>query len=116
MKRARFNGGPREGLDRMHYKEILTEIVVSVLNERRAEFSCANRIATDENSPIYGEGAPFDSIELVRLIVMLEEKIEEKTGTTVRLTSISAFISEKSPFGTIGSVAKFIESTIKGGT
>ena len=62
----------------------------------------------DSNSNIFGENAPFDSLEFVNLIVGVEQDIEENYNMSITLADEKAMSEKENPFKTIGSLADYI--------
>ena len=96
------------------YQTILTECIYPLLEECRDELSRGDEIQLNETAPLYGGGGPLDSIELVRFILLLEEKVNQRFGTSIRLASTSAFIEGKSPFKDVHHLTNFVESMLMG--
>jgi len=61
-----------------------------------------------EDAPLYGKEGVLDSLDLVSLILLIEEKTSDELGKTVTLTSDRALSSHRSPFRTVGSVTDYV--------
>ncbi len=61
-----------------------------------------------EDAPLYGKEGVLDSLDLVSLILLIEEKATDELGKTVTLTSDRALSSHRSPFRTVGSVTDYV--------
>lgn len=57
---------------------------------------------------LYGPEGCLDSMGLLRLVVMLEERIEEKTGRAIKLVSNEALSQTRSPFASVASLEAYI--------
>ena len=88
---------------------IAANCVYPIIEITKGEFSRGSEIKLEEASRIYSEDGPLDSIELVRLIILLEEKVRSVFGKEIRLSSVSALVEGKTPFSTLGELIKFIE-------
>jgi D-alanine--poly(phosphoribitol) ligase subunit 2 len=69
-----------------------------------------------EKSPdvaLIGKDARLDSLGLVNLIVLVEEKIQQGFGVGITLVDERAMSQSKSPFRTLGSLAEFVEEQLK---
>lgn len=65
-----------------------------------------------EKSPdvaLIGTEARLDSLGLVNLIVLVEEKVQERFGVGITLVDERAMSQSKSPFRTLGSLTDFVE-------
>ena len=65
--------------------------------------------------PLYGEGSVIDSISLVSLVVLVEQKIEDKFDTPIILADEKAMSRKRSPFLTIATLAEYVEERMKEG-
>jgi D-alanine--poly(phosphoribitol) ligase subunit 2 len=61
---------------------------------------------------LIGKDARLDSLGLVNLIVLVEEKIQQKFGVGITLVDERAMSQSKSPFRTLGSLAEFVEEQL----
>ena len=68
-----------------------------------------------EKSPdvaLIGTDARLDSLGLVNLIVLVEEKVQQQFGVGITLVDERAMSQSKSPFRTLGSLAEFVEEQL----
>ena len=68
------------------------------------------KIHKSHATPLLEDGSNVDSLALVRLLLEIERLVEEKTGKTVVVVDESAFEAEQSPFATVGTLLRHIES------
>jgi D-alanine--poly(phosphoribitol) ligase subunit 2 len=61
---------------------------------------------------LIGRDARLDSLGLVNLIVIIEEKIQQKFGVGITLVDERAMSQSKSPFRTLGSLADFVQEQL----
>lgn len=89
--------------------EILNLIyqAVDLLNE---QFDGEKIVEKKPSTILFGKSAAIDSIELVNFIVLLEEKMEEVFNIQIILADERAFQTQNSPFETIQSLTKYLES------
>ncbi|WP_298817372.1 acyl carrier protein [Chloroflexus sp.] len=66
----------------------------------------------DEQTILFGKGAPLDSLALVTMIVDLEQRLEEEYGITLTLADERAMSQRNSPFRTIRSLVDYLERLI----
>ena len=72
-------------------------------------------IVKDSATPIHGEGSALDSLALVNLIAIVEEKIEQAFGTPILLADERALDRDPSPFSSIAALADYVELLLEGG-
>lgn len=83
---------------------IIADFIHPVLDEILPPIACG------PNRPqvLYGTGGALDSIGLLSLVVLLEEKVNAATGKTIRLVSNEAFSQTRSPFRDVTSLAEYV--------
>jgi acyl carrier protein len=62
---------------------------------------------------LIGKDARLDSLGLVNLIVLVEEKIQQQFGVSITLVDERAMSQSKSPFRNLGSLANFVDEQLK---
>jgi len=87
-------------------KNEIIKIIIKVASNIVGTENDKNRF--DSNSNIFGENAPFDSLEFVNLIVGVEQDIEENYNMSITLADEKAMSEKENPFKTIGSLADYI--------
>ncbi len=70
------------------------------------------RLGKSPDVALIGQDARLDSLGLVNLIVLVEEKIQEQFGVGITLVDERAMSLSKSPFRTLGSLAEFVEEQL----
>lgn len=68
-------------------------------------------ITPDTGIMNHATGELMDSIDFVRLLLLIEDGIFEHTGKTVKLTG-KVFSLAESPFRTVGSLEKYIKELL----
>ncbi len=91
-------------------KTAIENVVYLALEELRSRFSELRDIPKSRNSLLFGTGGALDSLSLVNLVVILEEKLESELGQTVSLVDEKALNQEMSPFHSVGALVDYIES------
>lgn len=88
-------------------KNIVYFIVSEVITSYSLEVN--KNIEFNENTTrLIGNTSPFDSSDLVQLIVEIEDRINEKFGTDITLTDEKAMSRSTSPFSTVETLVNFI--------
>lgn len=70
------------------------------------------RLAKSPDVALIGTDARLDSLGLVNLIVLVEEKVQQQFGVGITLVDERAMSQSKSPFRTLGSLAEFVEEQL----
>ena len=70
------------------------------------------RLDKSPDVALIGTDARLDSLGLVNLIVLVEEKIQQGFGVGITLVDERAMSQSKSPFRTLGSLAEFVEEQL----
>ena len=86
--------------------DVLREILYPAVEEAQG-IPGSERLRAAPESPLFGEGG-LDSMGLVRFIVIVEERIEDRTSLALTLASDKAMSRRQSPFRTLGALADFI--------
>jgi len=93
----------------------ITELILRIAQEQNPSLPHAVEVARGSEAPLYGLGAPLDSLGLVRFIVEIEAAVEDEFGCAVVLASERAMSQKHSPFLTVGSLAAYLEGLLKEG-
>ena len=87
--------------------DVLTEILFPAVDEAKRAIPSAASLARSAESPLFGDGG-LDSMGLVRFIVIVEERIQDRTNIELTLASDKAMSRKSSPFKTRGTLAEYI--------
>ena len=66
-----------------------------------------------ERMVLFGAHGPFDSIGLVSLVVIVEERVEDRYGVSISLADERAMSQERSPFRSVGALAQYAYGLIE---
>ena len=70
------------------------------------------QLAKSADVALIGQDARLDSLGLVNLIVLVEEKIQQQFGVDITLVDERAMSQSKSPFRTLGTLAEFVQEQL----
>ncbi|MBK9382686.1 MAG: hypothetical protein IPN39_15365 [Chitinophagaceae bacterium] len=73
------------------------------------------KLSKTEETLLFGTGDSLDSLQLVNLITIIEQKLEEETGDFISLADEKAMSLDESPFKTVGSLKNYINTLINEG-
>jgi acyl carrier protein len=88
------------------------QIIYDSIDELNLDRLENEKIQKEEDTSIFGSNSILDSMGLVNLITIIEEKLEEKTGKFVSIVDERAMSMESSPFRTIKTLNNFITNLL----
>ncbi|HXH24138.1 MAG TPA: acyl carrier protein [Vicinamibacterales bacterium] len=101
----------------LHTRELRTRLVDVVfasldeLNEQRAP---EERLRKALETPLVGDGGSLDSLGLVNLIVILEERLDAVIGAPVTLLDDEHLDPSAGHFATVGTLVAHLETLLSG--
>ncbi|MDP1725470.1 MAG: acyl carrier protein [Bacteroidota bacterium] len=96
-------------INKMLQREKIKEIVLNTIKEFQVELDDDNfNLNEGETTRLFGGGASLDSLSLVRLIIQIEEAIEEHLNISIVLASEQAMSRRTSPFSRISYLIDYI--------
>ena len=90
------------------------EIIFASIDELNLELDDNEKISKSEDTSLFGSGDSLDSLALINLITIIEQKIEEETGDYVSLADERAMSLDESPFKTVTTLKNYINILIDG--
>ena len=92
-----------------------TDIIIDIMKELKGneELKSANWGNINKETLIYGEGAPLDSLDFVRLVMEIEERVLDETDTSITIINEKAFSKKHNPFKTPERLAEYIKEVIE---
>lgn len=88
------------------------ELIFASIDELNLELEENEKITKTEETNLFGSGDSLDSLALINLITIIEEKIEEETGEYISLADEKAMSLDESPFKTVTTLKNYINSLI----
>ena len=88
------------------------DAINSAVDELNEVLDPEERLAKSADVALIGQDARIDSLGLVNLIVLVEEKIQQQFGVGITLVDERAMSQSKSPFRTLGTLAEFVEELL----
>ena len=89
-------------------RELISKLVFESIKSFQNEVEYNIDLSAGENTRLFGGNSQLDSISLVTLIVIIEEKIETDFGTSVLLADEKAMSRRTSPFSKIDNLIDYI--------
>ncbi|MEA2655090.1 MAG: hypothetical protein QOI23_455 [Chloroflexota bacterium] len=90
----------------------VVDAINSAVDDLNEILDADERLGKSPDEALIGKDARLDSLGLVNLIVLVEEKIQQKFGVGITLVDERAMSQSKSPFRTLGSLAEFVEEQL----
>jgi D-alanine--poly(phosphoribitol) ligase subunit 2 len=90
----------------------VADAINSAVDDLNEILGADERLGKSPDEALIGKDARLDSLGLVNLIVLVEEKIQQKFGVGITLVDERAMSQSKSPFRTLGSLAEFVEEQL----
>lgn len=87
--------------------DVLNEIIYPAVDEAKKTIDSAAALDRAPESRLFGGGA-LDSLGLVRFIVLVEERIQDRTALELTLVSDKAMSRSSSPFRTLQTLADYV--------
>lgn len=89
------------------------QAIYSAILEMNSQMKAERQLSATEDTLIYGEGAPLDSLDLVNLIMSVEQHIMDLTGEELVLASESAMSRKRSPYRSVSALADYAVETAR---
>lgn len=90
-----------------HVTETIRRLVRDWCSEHNDVSDGAVDLAAGDAAPLYGVERVLDSLALVRLLVAVEQGIEDELGATLTLADEKAASQQRSPFRTVGTLVAY---------
>ena len=93
--------------------EAVKQLVLNALKELNEQLDANKQPEVTENTVLFGRGSRLDSLGLVNLIVLVEEKANETFGASITLADERAMSQAQSPFRTVQSLSDYLLMLLK---
>jgi D-alanine--poly(phosphoribitol) ligase subunit 2 len=91
----------------------IVQLVYQVLDEMNEQLPEESRLDKSPDTILFGANGKLDSLGLVTLITLTEEKVEDALGTPIVLADDRALSQGSSPFQTVASLSAYICSLLR---
>ena len=91
---------------------IVRQIIDEALGEINLRLPREQRLSSDPATVLVGDGSSLDSASLLDFLLILEQKIEEKSGRHVSLVTDTVFDPGSGPLRTVGILESHLESLL----
>jgi acyl carrier protein len=86
--------------------------IYDVIDEINEDLVESDKISKTADAQIFGTGSSLDSMGLVNLITLIEQRIEDETGKFVSIADEKAMSMQSSPFRTVSSLKEYISNLL----
>lgn len=85
------------------------KVLYEAIDEVNLDLEEGEKVEKGIDTVIYADGSSLDSLGLVNLITIIEQKIEEETGDYITIADERALSMESSPFQSVRTLKDYIE-------
>ena len=86
------------------------EIIFNAIKDYNDEVEEKNILPLSLDLGLFGKDGRLDSLGLVNLIMCIEEKFEEHTGSSIVIADEKAMSQSNSPFRSVNTLAEYMAS------
>ena len=94
-------------------EKIILNTILHAVEELNEQLPEDKQLEQTAKTVIFGEGGKVDSLGLVSLLVIIEQKIEDEFDKTITIADEKAMSQKHSPFRTIGTLTDYIDMLLK---
>ena len=89
------------------------QILFAAIDEINEQLPPNQKIVADKSTLLFGREGVLDSLTLVNLIVVAEQKVQETLNIAITLADERAMSQKNSPFKSVESLANYIVMLVK---
>ena len=97
----------------MNNQKSIVNLVYAVIDEVNMDLPSTQKLKKSLDTQLYGDKSEIDSLSLVNVVVLTEQKIEDEFNITINLADEKAMSQKNSPFRTIETFVEYIEKSVK---
>jgi len=90
----------------MNQENVLTAVLEAV-TEFNEQLDTEHKLELDAETRLLGRSSKLDSFGLVNLIILVEEKLNDKFGRSITLADERAMSQEHSPFRSVQALSEY---------
>ena len=96
----------------MNNQKSIVNLVYAVIDEVNMDLPSTQKLKKSLDTQLYGDKSEIDSLSLVNVVVLTEQKIEDEFNITINLADEKAMSQKNSPFRTIETFVEYIEKSV----
>ncbi len=97
----------------MRVRDHILQIILEVLADLNAGRSPDNHIAISADTRLLGQSSALDSLELVKVLLDVEERVSEELRTPIALMDERAMSQERSPFRSVNALTDYVVALLE---
>jgi D-alanine--poly(phosphoribitol) ligase subunit 2 len=97
----------------MSIENEVEQILFAAIREINEQLLSNQTIVADKSTLLFGRDGVLDSLTLVNLIVVAEQKVQETLNLAITLADDRAMSQKNSPFKSVESLANYIVMLVK---
>ena len=96
----------------INFDDVL-KVVLDSVAELNLQLEPSQQLELDAETQLFGRGSRLDSLGLVNLIVLVEEKAVDTFGKLVTIADERAMSQKSSPFRTVRTLSEYLFGLLK---
>jgi D-alanine--poly(phosphoribitol) ligase subunit 2 len=96
----------------LNNQKSIVNLVYAVIDEVNMDLPSTQKLKKSLDTQLYGDKSEIDSLSLVNVVVLTEQKIEDEFNITINLADEKAMSQKNSPFRTIETFVEYIEKSV----
>jgi len=72
----------------------------------------ATQLAKQEDTVLFGEGSPLDSVNLINLLVSFEDSLEKNLNRSVGLTTDQVILEDGRPLHSVRTLVTYVDENL----
>lgn len=93
-------------------KSDVSELIYEVIDELNDQSVTDEPLAKSPDTVLYGDNGGLDSLGLVHLVTITEQKIEDRFGKSVSLVDDQSITSENGPFHSVRTLTEYVKGLV----
>ena len=93
-------------------KQRITEVIYLAIDEVNEGLPAEHKLTKTPATVLFGSDGSLDSLGLVNLITVTEQRVEDAFGKTITLADERALSAEESPFKTVSTLTDYIAAIL----
>lgn len=91
----------------------VTQLVLRAIDELNSSLAAEERVGPSVEEPLFGDQGKLDSLGLVNLVALTEQRIEDELGVSISLADERALSETDSPFRTVASFSRYVSMLLE---
>jgi D-alanine--poly(phosphoribitol) ligase subunit 2 len=97
----------------MSIENQIDQLVFAAIEEINEQLPDGQKVQADKSTQLFGHRGVLDSLTLVNLIVVAEQKVQDSLNVVITLADERAMSQKNSPFKSVESLANYIVMLVK---